>query len=80
MAQTEEYIEQLLSLSRAAGEEESEAKRAIRTLYVFKDVRLFLNTITRAVDTMRRSGVAACVEREEEAGGIRLTIRIPNAR
>lgn len=76
VAQTEEYIENLLTSVTV----ESEAKRGIRTLYVFKDIRLFLNTVTRAVDTMRRSGVNASVDKQEEEGGIRLTITIPNTR
>ncbi|MDR0294297.1 MAG: ParB/RepB/Spo0J family partition protein [Oscillospiraceae bacterium] len=76
VAQTEEYIERLLA--GAAGE--SEAKRGIRTLYVFKDIRLFLNTVTRAVETMRRSGVNASLDKEEEDGDIRLTIVIPGTR
>jgi ParB family chromosome partitioning protein len=76
VAQTEEYIEKLLS----NGSNTSEAKRGIRTLFVFKDIRLFLNTITRAVETMKRSGVNARVDKEEEDGGIRLTIVIPSAR
>lgn len=75
VAQTEEYIEGLLSKGA-----ESEAKRGIRTLYVFKDIRLFINTVTRAVDTMRRSGVNASMERAEEDGDIRLTIVIPGTR
>jgi ParB family chromosome partitioning protein len=76
VAQTEEYIERLLK----AETQEPEAKRKIRTLYVFKDVRLFINTVTRAVDTMRRSGVNASMNKEEEGGDIRLTITIPAAR
>ncbi|MCL1806688.1 MAG: ParB/RepB/Spo0J family partition protein [Oscillospiraceae bacterium] len=76
VAQTEEYIEKLLTGAPA----ESEAKRGIRALYVFKDIRLFLNTITRAVETMRRSGVDASIDKEEEEGGIRLTIVIPGTR
>ena len=76
VAQAEEYIESLLAKETS----ESEARKGIRTLYVFKDIRLFLNTVTRAVDTMRRSGVNASMERAEEDGDIRLTIVIPGTR
>jgi ParB family chromosome partitioning protein len=76
VAQTEEYIERLL----AGTPEESEVKRGIRTLYVFKDIRLFLNTVTHAVEAMRRSGVNALFDKEERDEGIRLTIVIPSAR
>lgn len=80
VAQTEAYVEQLLARALIPAEPESEAKRNIRTLYVFKDIRLFLNTISRAIDTMRRSGVNASFDKEEEDGGIRLTISIPNVK
>lgn len=83
VAQTEAYVEQLLARAAeppAPAAPESEAKRNIRTLYVFKDVRLFLNSISRAIDTMRRSGVNASYDKEEEDGGIRLTISIPNVK
>jgi ParB family chromosome partitioning protein len=76
VAQTEEYIERL-----AQGEAgSSEAKKGIRALYVFKDIRLFLNTVTRAVETMKRSGVNASFDKHEEDGNIRLTIVIPGAK
>ncbi len=80
VAQTEAYVEQLLTRAIPPAAPESDAKRSIRTLYVFKDVRLFLNTISHAIDTMRRSGVDASFDKEEEDGGLRLTISIPNAK
>jgi ParB family chromosome partitioning protein len=73
VAQTEEYIEGLLS--KEGGN--VQAKKGIRTLYVFKDIRLFINTVTRAVETMRRAGVNASIERKEADGDIQLTIIIP---
>ncbi|MCL2003934.1 MAG: ParB/RepB/Spo0J family partition protein [Oscillospiraceae bacterium] len=76
VAQTEEYIERLLD-PKPPG---PEPKRGIRTLYIFKDIRLFLNTVTRAVDTMKRSGVNASIDKEEADGRIRLTITIAGAR
>jgi ParB family chromosome partitioning protein len=76
VAQTEEYIDRLLGPQAS----ESEAKRGIRTLYVFKDIRLFLNTVTRAIDTMKRSGVNASMDKVEEDGELRLTIVIPGTR
>ena len=47
---------------------------------MLKDVRLFLNTIDRAVGTMQSCGVRADVQREENENGLRLTISIPHAR
>jgi ParB family chromosome partitioning protein len=84
VAQTEDYVERLLTRVEESPptkrQTDSEAKKSIRTLYVFKDIRLFLNTISRAIDTMRRSGVDASLDKEEEDGGIRLTISIPNVK
>lgn len=51
----------------------------IRTLYLFKDVRLFMNSITRAVEMMRRSGVKTQMDKEETDTDIRLTIKIEKA-
>ena len=46
-------------------------------LYIIKDVRIFLNTITRAMDIMRSAGVNAQCSREDGEKDILLTIRIP---
>lgn len=73
VAQTEEYIEKLLPEDQL----EREAGKNIKTLYLFRDVRLFLNTVTRAIQTMRRSGVSAEMEKNEKEEEIELTIRIP---
>ena len=68
---SEEYIESLLTPKKEA--------RAARPFPVIRDVRLFLNTVNRAVDTMRRSGVSAECEREQEGESIVLKIRIASA-
>ena len=70
VAQTEAYVESLL-----AGIQKQEPQR--RPTYIVKDVRLFLNSIRHGVDVMRRSGVAADVQREETEEAITLTVRIP---
>ena len=48
-----------------------------RPTYLIKDVRLFLNTVTRGLDLMRGAGVEAACDRSETADHILLTIRIP---
>lgn len=45
--------------------------------YVIKDVRIFLNTITKAVDTMRLSGINAESKRQETDRYIEYTVKIP---
>ncbi len=68
--QTDEYIEKLLT--RPAEKEEPAKMRQ----YVIKDVRIFYNTLNRAVDTMRRAGVRADFEKDEDDAEIRVSIKI----
>ena len=69
VAQTEHYIEALAA--------PSEKPKKGKTLYIFKDVRLFINTVTRVVDTMRRSGVTAVMDRREDEDSVCFTISVP---
>lgn len=48
-----------------------------RPTFVVKDVRLFLNTITRSLDIMRSAGVDAQCRRQDSDDEITLTIHIP---
>ncbi len=85
VAQTDEYIEvyvQSLQAQDPPAESsdktpEARDREKIRALYVFKDVRLFLNTVNRAVDLVRKSGINANVDKEESETEIVLTIKIP---
>ena len=45
--------------------------------FIIKDVRLFLNTITRSLDLMRSAGVDAQCKRQDSEEEILLTIHIP---
>ena len=67
VAQTETLVDKLLSAS----------PKKKKPTYIIKDVRLFLNTLTRSMDLMRSAGVDAKCQREESEGEICLTIRIP---
>ncbi|HHX72098.1 MAG TPA: ParB/RepB/Spo0J family partition protein [Clostridiales bacterium] len=44
---------------------------------LFRDVRLFINTVTNALDTVRQGGIDAEMKQEEENGRIVLTITLP---
>jgi len=68
VAQTDQYIERLLT--------SKEKKKTGRT-YIIKDVRLFLNTVSRGMSMMRSAGVDACCQRQDLDDAICLTIRIP---
>lgn len=68
VAQTEAYVERLL-----------QEKPKVRRQTCIKDVRLFCNTVERAVRLMRESGVAADYHRAQEGETVIVTVRIPAA-
>ena len=74
----EAYIDALL-----APPEEAPAapdRPAPRRTFVLKDVRVFLNTVTRSIDMMKQGGIEAGMRREETEDSLILTISIPKAR
>ena len=70
VARTEQYVEERLAALEAVPPRR-------RTTYVIKDVRLFLNTVERALTLMQQAGVAAACQRSDTDGEITLTISIP---
>lgn len=68
VAQTEVLVDALLAAQPA---------KKKRPTFIVKDVRLFLNTITRSLDLMRSAGVNAQCRREDTDEEILLTIHIP---
>lgn len=70
VAASEEYIEELLKKRQ----QEPPAKRSV---YIIKDVRLFLNSVTRGMETIRRAGVDAKCDKQESEEEITITIQIP---
>ena len=68
VAQTETLVDTLLTAKPPARK---------RPTFVVKDVRLFLNTITRSLDIMRSAGVDAQCRRQDSDEEITLTIHIP---
>ena len=73
MAAAEEYIEGLLQKKQR----EAPAKRSV---YVIKDVRLFLNSVDRSMENIRRAGVDARCDKQESEDEITITIQIPKRR
>lgn len=71
VAQTDAYIDQLLSPPP-----EKPSKRSRPKIYI-RDIRLFLNTLRRGLETMQRSGLDAQCGQEENEDSIVLTITIP---
>ncbi len=72
VAKTEEYIDYYIGQKN-----EPPVKKSGRTTYVLKDVRVFLNTVTRGMDMMKRSGIDAQQSRSDTDTDIVLTIKIP---
>ncbi|MBQ3135059.1 MAG: ParB/RepB/Spo0J family partition protein [Oscillospiraceae bacterium] len=67
VARTEQYVNSLLTAGKPR------PKRS----FVMKDVRLFLNSVTRGLSMIQSAGVDACCQRQETDDAICLTIRIP---
>ena len=74
VSRSEPYIDRLLD------EDATQTNRVNSMVRFIKDVRFFLNTIDKAVLTMRESGVNAKVEKEQHPDGILLKIQIPNSK
>ena len=81
VAATEDYVEQLLTAPPEEAEDGSpEEKAQPRRTLVLKDVRVFLNSLTRGLAVMQQGGIAAELKREESEEALVLTISIPKAR
>lgn len=72
VAKTEELVDRLLKGPvKPLGEPKS--------MRMFKDVRIFTNTIRQAVDMMKRAGIEAKAKKKENEDFIEYTIYIPKA-
>lgn len=72
VAATEAYID------RCIAESESSRKPKTPRKIVLKDIRVFYNSVDRAVSTMKQAGIDVAVERADEGDATVLTIRVPN--
>ena len=79
VAATDAYIDARLSAPEEA-EQKDEEKPEKRRTFVLKDVRVFLNTLSRSIDLMKQGGIDAGIQREETDDSLILTISIPKAR
>lgn len=70
--ESERYIESLLHKNSVQNEPCDREKKV-----VIKDVRIFVNTINKAVDTMRLSGIDAISQKQETEKYIEYTVKIP---
>lgn len=67
---TEKYILQKL-------EKNAETRSLQKRSAVFKNVRIFMNTIDRAIEIMQAAGIAADSRKKKEEGYIEYVVRIP---
>lgn len=76
VAAAESYIEALLSAEEEAAAELHHRKRS----FILKDVRIFLNSLSRSLDLMKQGGIDAGVHRQETEDSLILTISIPKSK
>lgn len=74
VAQTDKYIDSLL----APRDETAHTER--KRSFILKDVRVFLNSLSRSLDVMKRGGIAAGVKKQETDDELIVTISIPKKR
>lgn len=72
VAAAEEYVEAIMTAP-----EPVPPPPARKTLFVLKDVRVFLNTLTHGLELMNKGGIAADMEKHETDTELVLTISIP---
>ncbi len=71
VAETERLVSQILT---------NDSRHRQPTVKLFKDVRIFVNTLNHAVDTMRRAGIEADSAKSETDEYIEYIVRIPKSR
>lgn len=77
VSKTEEYIESYLNKLSGNEKQQSKQNKKRETQFVIKDVRIFLNTVTRGLDMMKQSGIDAQYGKNETETDIVVTIKIP---
>ena len=76
VAAAEVYIDGLLKAPPVTEEKQEKPKRS----FVLKDVRVFLNTVSRSIDLMKQGGINAGMEKKETDDELILTISIPKCK
>ena len=76
VAAAEAYVDRLCRLPQPSPESAPEKPRG-RSVFLMRDLRLFLNTLDRSLTLMRSGGIDAEVRREESEDELVLTIRVP---
>ena len=69
VAETEEYIETIIA--------QKPDKKQGKRIFLLKDIRLFINTVNKAVDFMKKSGIDVTTQQKDVGDDIEYYIRIP---
>ena len=77
VASTEHYIDELLSRNSSSAGPPPKKARKKSPYFVIKDIRIFLNTVTKGIGLMTRSGIDAELDMQETDGALVLTITLP---
>lgn len=84
VADTDAYIDMLLNPPEDVsddtaddGDPKPQKESSARRTLVLKDVRVFLNSLSRSIDLMKQGGIDAGVERQETEDSLILTITVP---
>lgn len=81
VAAAEAYVERLCGGTPGKEPEPKESQTARRrSVFLMKDLRLFLNTLDRSLSLMRSGGIDAQLRREETEEAVVVTVRIPKNR
>ncbi len=70
VSSSERYVESLLA--------ERDTARRQKVRFIFKDLRLFYNSIDRAAELVRTSGVPVKIEKNESKEGVVITVSVGN--
>ena len=79
VAATDAYVDALLNSPEPEPPAQPDKPEHKRT-FVLKDVRVFLNTLSRSIDLMKQGGIDAGIKRQETEDSLILTISIPKAK
>lgn len=71
--ETEKLVDSILE---ASDKNSSGAKPRPKIIRIFRDYKLFINTVNSACDQLRDSGLAVCVEQTDRENGVDIVIRI----
>ena len=77
VAAAEAFVEALLTAPAPEPEQPPEGEK--QRTFILKDVRVFLNTLSRSLELMKQGGIDAGMERRETEDALILTISIPKS-